>query len=409
MLLAISKPLGLWFGAGGVDMEEGSVIDRTVLSALFFIGLLILIKRHFNWTDAIKKNPWVVLLIGYMFVSILWSDMPYISFKRWIRQLVAVTMVFLVATEPEPRHALQSLFRRVIYVLIPFSYILIHYFPEYGREYGRWSGTLMWVGVASQKNGLALLCLLSIFFLVWTLIRRCQGHDIPVVRYQTPVEIFLLFLAFLLFTGPQHTFTYSATSTATLAVGLTALVGLFWLKRSNVLTSANTLRVIILIMIVYGTITPFIGQLALYDPSSVLGRDETLTGRSDIWAILVPYALRKPIWGHGVGGFWTDAMREATSSHAHNGYLDIILDIGFVGHILFSIFFLSCCGRVQKLMARDFDWGVFGFCFLLMAVVHNIAESSTVGFTGTMAAVIVFLAVTSATTTSYTPEVSNSF
>lgn len=397
MLLTTSKPLGIWFGAGGATMEEGSPIDRVVLSTLLCLGLLILIRRQFSLSSAIQNNPWVVVLVGYMFASVLWSDMPYVSFKRSIRELIAVIMVFLVATEPEPRDALQCIFRRVIYVLIPYSYILVHYFPKYGREYGRWSGVLMWIGVASQKNGLALLCLFSALFLAWTVIRRWQGRDIPAVRYQTPVEVFLLFLTIWLFTGPNHTFGYSVTSTVALAVGLLSFLIFLRMKKVGILIGSKTLIVMVSLIIIYGSITPFAGGLALYDASSVLGRDETLTGRSDIWAYLVPYAMKKPILGHGFGGFWTDAIREATSSHAHNGYLDMILNLGFAGHIFFSMFLLSCCRRVQKVMAQDFDWGAFGICFLVMAVVHNIAESSIVGFTGILSAVILVLAVSSTT------------
>jgi O-antigen ligase len=341
-----------------------------------------------------------MLLIGYMFASILWSDMPYVSFKRCTRELIAAIMVFLVTTESEPRQALQSLFRRTIYILIPFSYILIHYFPQYGRQYGRWSGRLMWIGVGLQKNGLALLCLFSAFFLIWTLIRRSQGRDIPVVGYQTLIEILLLFLTIWLFMGPDHALTYSATSLVALLGGGVALIGLLCLKRLNVIIGASFLTVIVLIIIVYGTITPFIGKLSIVDVSSTLGRGETLTERTQIWAFLVPYAMEKATLGHGFGGFWTDVMRERSSSHAHNGYLDIILNLGFVGLILFSMFLLSCCRRFRKTLLHDFDWGAFGICFLLMAVVHNITESWVVGFTGSMAAVILFLAVSSSTTNS---------
>jgi len=371
-------------------METGSPLDRAFLSVIFILGLVILAKRGFSWASAIEKNPWVMLLIGYMLVSVLWSDMPYTSFKRWIRVLIAVVMAFLVATEREPRQALQCLFRRIIYILIPFSLLLIKYYPHYGVAYGRWSGALMWIGVSLQKNGLALLCLFALFFLVWTLFRRWQGHDIAVVRYQAYVEVFILILTIWMFAGPQHTLTYSATSTVALFVGLTALIGFLWMKKRGRVIGANTLMLIIAIVIVYGTITPFVGGLTLVDVSSTLGRDETLTGRADIWAILIPYALKKPILGYGVGGFWTDAMREITSSSAHNGSLDVILSLGFVGHILFSIFLLSCCRRAQREMSRDFDWGILWACFILMAVVHNIAESTITSFAAYIMAVLLF-------------------
>ena len=60
-----------------LSLDEGSALDRVFISALLLIGLLILIKRHFNWTNGIKDNQWLMLLIGFMLVSVLWSDMPF--------------------------------------------------------------------------------------------------------------------------------------------------------------------------------------------------------------------------------------------------------------------------------------------------------------------------------------------
>jgi exopolysaccharide production protein ExoQ len=402
MLLIACKPLGTLFGTGSEDMESGSSLDRAVLIALLCLGLIILAQRQFILSNAIKENIWVMMLIGFMLASILWSDLPYISFKRWTREIIAVVMAFLIITEPEPRQALQSIFRRIIYILIPFSYMLIHYFPSYGREYSHSSGALMWTGVASQKNSLGQLCLFAAFFLIWTFIRRRLGRDIPATRYQTLLEAFILILTFWLMGGPQHNVSYSATTNIAFVAGLSALVTLIWMKKRGTVFGPNAFIVIIAFIIVYGSITPFVGRLSLMDISSIFGRSETLTGRSKIWTTLIPYAMQKPILGHGFGGFWTEAIRSLTSSHAHNGYLDVILNIGFFGLLLFAIFLLSCGWKAQRVMIQDFDWGSLFICFLLMAVVHNIAESSIVGFTGELSAVLLFMAVSSTSI----PEVS---
>jgi O-antigen ligase len=406
MLVIVSKPLGVWFGTGGVDMESGSSLDRAFLTILLCLGLIILVRRRFNWSSAIRKNIWLMLLIGYMLASILWSDLLYISLKRWTREVIAVVMAFLILSEPDPRQALQSIFRRTIYVLIPFSYILIHYFPEYGREYGRWSGEVMWTGVAQQKNSLGLLCLNAAFFLIWTFIRRRQGRVIPAVRYQTLLEAFILILTFWLMGGPQHNFSYSVTTNIALIVGLSALIGLFWMKKRGTVLGSKVLLALFAFIIFYGTVTPMIGGLSLMDVSSTFGRDETLTGRNEIWATLIPYAMKKPILGHGFGGFWTTEMRALTSAHAHNGYLDVVLNIGFFGLLLFAIFFLSFSRKAQRGMTQDFDWGALWICYLLMAVIHNIAESSIVGFTTGISAVLLFLAVSSTQDFLSTPRVS---
>ncbi|MGC9965714.1 MAG: O-antigen ligase family protein [Syntrophobacteraceae bacterium] len=403
MLMISSKPLGIWFGIGGVDMEAGSPLDRAVLSVMLCLSIVILFQRQFSLIHAIHENPWITILIGYMFISIFWSDIPFSSFKRWVRELVPLTMAFLLSSEKKPLHALQCVLTRTIYILIPFSLMLIKYYPNLGVEYGRWSGDLMWIGVASQKNGLALVCLISFFFLIWTLTRRWRESDIPVARYQTYIDVFLLLLTIWIFLGPNHTPTYSATSTIALTVGLTAFAGFLWMKKHGRYLGAGILMVIIVFVISYGTITPFVGKLSIIDVSSAFGRDETLTERTVIWASLVPYAMKNPLLGHGYGGFWNDKMRRETSSHAHNGYLDTILDLGIIGVIFFSVFLVSSCKKAYSIMAYEFDWSILWICFLLMAAVHNIAESSITSLENLLVSILLFLAVCSKNSLIHTP------
>lgn len=397
VLLISSKPLAVWFGTGGVDMEAGSSLDRAVLTVILCSGIAILFKRQFGWIHAIHENPWITILIGYMFISIFWSDIPFSSFKRWVRELTALTMAFLLSSEKNPFRALQCVFTRTIYILIPFAMLLIKYYPHLGVQYGRWSGSQMWIGCGTQKNGLCQLCFFALFFLAWTLIRRLQGRDAPVAHYQTYVEVFLLFLTTWIFLGPNHTPAYSATSTIALTVGLMAFAWFLRMKKRGRYLGASTLMLIIVLIIFYGTITPFMGKLSVIDVSSAFGRNETLTDRTAIWAFLVPYAMEKLTFGHGFGGFWNDAMRSQTSSHAHNGYLDAILDMGVVGLIFFSAFLLSSSQKALRIMAYNFDWGVLWICLLLMATVHNIAESTITSFTDQSVAILLFLAVCSKT------------
>lgn len=406
MLSIASKPLGVWFPSAGGDMESGSPLDRVFLSGLLCLGLFILACRKFSWSRAIKEHTWLTLLIGYMLISILWSDIPFISFKRWIRELVAVVMAFLVLTERDPRQALESLIRRTVYMLIPFSLLLIKYFGEYGRMYNRWSGQVMWVGVTLHKNSLGRLCLIAAFFLVWALVRRWQGRDTAVGKYQTSADLFVLILTLWLFRGPTGG-VQSATSTAALAVGLASFAGLFWMKKHKIIWGANTWAAIMALVIGFGIVTPMVGGSSVAGFASFLGRDETLTGRTDIWAGILPIAMQHSILGCGFGGFWTTMKMEAFKTNtAHSGYLEIILELGFVGILLISMFVLSCCRKAHRELGRDFDWGALWICYLLMTVLHNVAESSLDSFTSQLTAILLFLAVCSTAVTSYTPGVS---
>lgn len=132
--------------------------------------------------------------LTYMFLSTFWSDITFIALRRWVREVVVVIMSLVIMSEANPRQALESVLRRASYILIPFSLMLIKYYPALGVEYARWSGKLMWVGMSVQKNGLGRLCMVSVLFLLWALFFHLRRERAPVGnRYAVWADVFLYF------------------------------------------------------------------------------------------------------------------------------------------------------------------------------------------------------------------------
>jgi O-antigen ligase len=184
-------------------------------------------------------------------------------------------------------------------------------------------------------------------------------------------------------------------------VGFLVYWGLYILKKFRKNLRASILMTIVFIIMIYGIVSVFIGGSSINFFASTAGRSATLTGRTEIWAALLPVAMQKPIIGNGFGGFWTSRTREVFQiSEAHNGYLEVILTLGFVGILLVSIFLLSCCRKAQRELSNNFDWGVLYICYIIMAVVHNIGESSIDTLTSQLMAVVLFLSVSSTSTLS---------
>ncbi len=393
MLLATSRTLGSWTGLGS-GFDEGSVLDRIVLSGLVLVAIPILIKRRFNWSSFLKDNMWLIIVAAFMLLSITWSEMPFLSFKRWFKVIgVMIIMGCLVASEVDPRQALMSIFRRIAYIHIPLSILLIKYYPHLGVQWGRWTGEVIWGGASTFKNGLAQTCYFVIFFYFWTFLRRRRGLDKAATWYQKYLEYLIVIVAFWLFMGPRHTLTYSSTSLAVLLFGISMLLFLQWLKTKRVVLSANILTAAVLCIIIYAAVTPFLGKLSFIDVSSLLGRNETLTGRSEIWAKVIPVAMEKPMLGHGFC-YWTDELDELTKANSsHNGYLETILGLGFIGVILSSIFLISACRKAHRYMMYDFDWGGYWLCLALMAALHDIAEASLNKFSGIYPMIIFIMIV----------------
>ncbi len=411
MLYEASRPLGTWF-MSVTEEDASSPMDQLFLMGLLVLGLAVLSRRRIQWSALFRANKWLMVLFGYMLVSVLWSELGFVSFKRWIREFEALVMALIVISDPRPRDALEALLRRTIYIHIPLSMALVKYLPAYGVQFNRWTGDIMWVGVSTQKNGLGVLCLLSAFFLAWTTFRAWRDHTLTSTKtgkQRLYAHGLVFVMTILLLRGPPGSYSsvsgYSSTSIAALVMGVMVLLGLAWMQKRGNRMSALTIQGLLILILCYGTVLPLSGGLSVSGFTSALGRDGTFTGRTDIWAELVPYVRDRPLLGCGFGGFWTPEMRvKHIISQAHNGYLEVLMEVGSVGLLLIAGFILSSAGKAVRALPHNFDWASFCICSLLMFTLHNSTEASINTFTNFFTAVIMFVAMSVASTRNPQPR-----
>jgi O-antigen ligase len=389
MLILASRPLATWFVDSGDVIrsnEAGSELDRWVLTALALAAMVVLLHRRIDWWGIVRQHKWLVLLLAYMFLSTFWSAITLIALRRWTRELIVLVMALVIISEVNPRQALESVLRRTAYVLVPLSVVLIKYYPLLGRAYGRFSGVEMWTGVTCQKNHLGRLCMISVLFLLWTLYERWRERPrVGGGRYQACADVSVIVIALYLLKGSD-----SSTSMVTLVLGVVIFLGLRLLRTLQFQVPLTGLVVLMIFLMTLGASTPFVGgsNVAAFTPA--LGRDETLTGRTGVWADVLPAISQEPLLGYGVGSFWTDARREHYDiPTAHNGYLDILLELGEVGFVFYLLWLLSCTRLLHRALLHDYEWGSLAICFFLMGLLYNISESALNTFTEQMTAVMI--------------------
>src|SRR5215472_16467626 len=80
---------------GGIDLAEGSPLDRTVYFSLMITGLLVLIKRGISWAQVFRNNAALISFILYCGISVVWSEFPFVAFKRWLKAFGDPIMVLI--------------------------------------------------------------------------------------------------------------------------------------------------------------------------------------------------------------------------------------------------------------------------------------------------------------------------
>ena len=205
----------------------------------------------------------------------------------------------------------------------------------------------------------------------------------------------VLGLTLLLLRGPGGE--YSATSIVALVFAVFMYCLLLFMKKHYLNMASAILVISIATAVFLGILIPIVGGSGASGFLDLIGRDVTFTGRTYIWQAILPVAMRSAICGVGYGSFWINPpisyQLTLMVNEAHNGYLDVFVEIGFVGMVLFLIFLMSSCRQAQKALPSNFEWSAFVLCFLFIIVVHNITESSFLRPTNHMGAVLFFLAM----------------
>ena len=127
-----SRFVSEWFRVSMTSSNymEGSPIDQPVFLVLILAAGWILYRRGVSIRHVAAVNVAVAVFLGYGFLSIMWSDFPWIAFKRWVKVVGHPMMVLVILTEPSPKEALHAVFRRLGFLLLPTSVLLIKVLPR---------------------------------------------------------------------------------------------------------------------------------------------------------------------------------------------------------------------------------------------------------------------------------------
>lgn len=374
LLINGSRPISLWFQSGPTTAQqyaEGNPLDAAIYGVLILAAGLVLTRRRKSIAVFVQQNPAILIYVGYCLMSVAWSDYGFIAFKRWIKLAGDVMMILVVLSERDQIGAVQRFLCRAAYILVPASILLIKYYPQLGRTYDPWTWTPMFCGVTTFKNELGMTTLICGLGTLWCFVRNWQDKERE-RRWQHLLAQGII-LGQVLWT--LH-IANSVTSLSCFAMAGTILVfsSMSWVARRKVFVH----------IMVAGAIS--LSIFALFFNSSgdmveSLGRNSTLTGRTAIWKEVIKLSNERPILGTGFESFWMGERLQAVwrveegIQEAHDGYLEVYANLGWVGIATLALLIFTGYGNVMRAYRRDRALGSIKIAFFTTAIIYSLTEA----------------------------------
>lgn len=368
-----SQWLGAQVGNAAQALEEGNPLDRSIFLVLIILAFGILISRSFEWGKFFARNRFLTAFIIFALISISWSDFPFVAFKRWFRDLGNYLMVLVVLSDANSLEAVRTFLRRLFYLLIPLSVVLIRYYPQIGKHYSFWTGIPEYVGVATSKNTLGVLCMMSGIFFIWD--TRMHWLEPKVKAWRT--RQMLVDVAFIAMTLWLLNLSDSATSRICLAIGCLVIVTASsrWSQRHP-----SFLKVLIPACFFLYLIVAFgLGLNGVL--ASKVGRDSTFTGRTIIWQAVLSTSTN-PLLGTGYESFWLGPRLSRVwqlagrVNEAHNGYLEVYINLGAIGLFLLCGLLISSYRTICKDLASLSALAPLTLALWTVTLFYNMTEAA---------------------------------
>jgi exopolysaccharide production protein ExoQ len=362
---------GMWIGSASY-VVDGSPLDRLVFTCLLLAGTVVIVSRRTKVVSLLTKNKVIVLFFCYAVLSLLWSDYPGVAFKRWIEALGDVAMVLIVLSDHEPLAAVKRLLARLAFILIPVSVLFTKYFPNIGMAYNEWTGTPVYTGVTTNKNSLGAICLCFGLGTLWRVLSDCRDLRGPQRMKRLIANLVILVMVLRLFQLMN-----SMTSLCSFVMASTLLLA----GHVNIVRRKKWIvHGLMASMLIASVSVLFLGISP--DALQALGRNPTLTERTLLWGQLLAM-VREPILGTGFESFWLGPRLTAIwqlnpwlPNEAHNGYLEVFLNLGWVGVGLLAVAIMTTYRSVLAAWRRNEATGNLRLAYLFVGLVFNCTEAA---------------------------------
>ena len=349
----------LLYSGGVLAVVLSGGISQGDLQQDFDTGLIRLIfSLNYVVTFFLLTLRWKKIVY---FASIFWSVAPEVT----VRRLVAFTGTTMFGVYLSSKYSIEKQLKMLVCtygVAIFLSFLFAIALPQYGLESGVHAG--LWRGIYSHKNTLGVnMATSSIIFLIMA-INSQKNRTLLWIGFYSSVILVIL----------------SGASSSLANVFIVILVYYF----CQVFRLRLTIQIPLLIcLIIIGVWINILVTNNLDFLLGLLGKDTTLTGRTELWQ-LTWASIQKEYWlGYGYRSFWIEGNSEASIinttlswivPHAHNGLLQLWTNLGLIGVIIYLLGFLTIFIRAFVQFQQNKKWE---FCWIILLLSFIVLTNTT--------------------------------
>ncbi|MEH2194603.1 MAG: O-antigen ligase [Nostoc sp.] len=331
-----------------------------IVSYLILFYFLLIYWKGFLYV--ITRSPLQFLLLIIVAFSILWSG-DLSSSLTYMRGLIRL---YFLAIYLAMRYSLREQMRLIAWALgasALLSMLFSAFIPGYIHKSAELVG--MWSGIFGHKNELG-------YMMAWS-----AGVFLHLALSSNRYRWLMWGIC-----GISVCLIILSRSTTSLTIILTMILLLPIYKSLQ-----KTNYKLQVIMITSALMLVILGVTLLINNADTVvgtsGKDLTFNGRSDLWELVMSKIWERPWLGYGFSGFWTstDASNlRATydwASNAHNGFLELLLELGFLGFLTFAggfiRFFIMALTRIISMAKKPEDY--WPMQMLIIIVIVNFSEA----------------------------------
>lgn len=311
----------------GTDPEAGTFdpLNTMAQAGLLLWGLVFVIRNRRAFLERLLRFLPFWLVLAAILVSVAWSVAPENTIRRGLGFLTFLLFITWVDTAFGFRRSMVLLLRAVV-IAAASGLVLLPLAPHLALDTGDYATALR--GVFAQKNGLGAAMLVGV--LAWAAAAIAEGR-LGVGR--TLVCFALLGFAVL-----------SQSTTSLLLALITLGVGVVLVLAPRYAAAALAMKLGLLVggLILVMTL-PVVGPEELL---GLIGKDATLTGRTDLWEAVLAAVRERPYFGYGYSAFWIEGQPGPSmvwdrigwkAPTTHNGMLEILVQLGLLGALLVAV------------------------------------------------------------------------